>query len=93
MSTGDFESVKGSINSKSFEESKLTVAKQVISSNCLFASQVREVMMLFGFENTKLEFAKYAYNYTYDLGNYFKVNDAFQFESSIDDLNRAINRK
>lgn len=90
MSPNDFEALKGSISSKSFDDSKLTLAKQVIATNCLLCSQLREVMLLFSFEDTKLELAKYAYGYTYDLGNYFKVNDAFTFESSIDELNEYI---
>jgi hypothetical protein len=91
MSDADFQSAKSSITSKSFEDSKLTIAKQVTSSNCLLCSQVKEIMKSFNFESTRLEFAKYAYKYTYDKGNYFKLNDAFQFESSIDELNEYIN--
>ena len=90
MNQGDFESMKGSINSKSFEDSKLTLAKQVINSNCLLSSQVREIMQLFTYEESKLDFAKYAYGRTYDIGNYYKVNDAFTFESSIEELNGYI---
>jgi len=83
MSPNDFEALKSTISSKTFEDSKLTIAKQSISSNCLMASQVREIVKLFTFEDNKLAFAKYAYAYTYDIGNYFKINDAFTFESSI----------
>jgi hypothetical protein len=90
MGSSDFESFKSSVESKSFEDSKLTIAKQVINNNCLTSSQVREVMKLFSFEDTRLNFAKYAYGHTYDTGNYYKVNDAFTFESSIDDLNKYI---
>jgi hypothetical protein len=90
MSRSDFDSFKSSVTSKSFEESKMTLAKQVLNTNCLTSAQVREVMSLFTFEDTKLDFAKYAYGHTYDLGNYYKVNDAFQFESSIEDLNNYI---
>jgi hypothetical protein len=90
MSHDDFESLKNSISSKSFEDSKLEIAKQVVASNCLLCSQVREIMKLFSFEDSKLTFAKYAYGHTYDTGNYFKVNDAFSFESSIDELNKYI---
>ena len=86
----DFNSFKQSVSSKSFEDSKLTMAKQVINTNCLTSQQVKETMMLFEFESTRLDFAKYAYSRTYDIGNYFKVNDAFDFESSIDDLNDYI---
>ena len=84
----DFADVKRSISSKSFEDSKLTIAKEVTSANCMFASEVKEIMMLFDFEDTRLTFAKFAYQYTFDKGNYYKVNDAFQFESSIDELTR-----
>lgn len=90
MSNADFESAKSSIRTKSFEDSKLTVAKQVLGSNCLLSSQVKEVMLLFSFEDTRLDFAKFAYGKTFDPGNYYKLNDAFQFESSIDELNEYI---
>lgn len=90
MTPGDFEAAKGTISSKSFDDSKLTIAKQIIATNCLLSSQVRELMLLFSFEDTKLQLAKYAYGYTYDIGNYFKVNDAFTFESTIDELNTYI---
>lgn len=90
MQPQDFQSAKATIASKSFEDSKLTIAQQIVGSNCLFASQVREIMALFDFEQSKLDFAKFAYGRTFDIGNYFKVNDAFQFETSIDELNAYI---
>jgi len=90
MSHNDFEQAKASISSKNFEDSKLTIAKQIIQSNCLLSSQVKEIMLLFSFEDTRLNFAKFAYGYTLDLRNYYKLNDAFTFESSIDELNRYI---
>jgi len=93
MSNNDFEGAKKSIRSKSFEDSKLSVAKQIINSNCLTSGQVRTIMSLFSFEDTKLDFAKYAYGYTYDLSNYYKVNDAFEFESSIDELDGYIKNR
>ncbi|HCI57746.1 MAG TPA: hypothetical protein DFH96_03110 [Bacteroidetes bacterium] len=93
MAPQDFSDLKQSISSKSFEDSKMTIAKQVLRNNCLFTSQVKELMGLFTFEESKLDFAKYAYGFTYDIGNYFKVNDMFTFESSIDDLNNYINSR
>ncbi len=90
MSPVDFDQAKASISSKNFEDSKLTIAKQIIQGNCLLSSQVREMLELFSFEDTRLNFAKFAYAYTLDLGNYYKVNDAFKFELSIDELNKFI---
>jgi hypothetical protein len=37
-----------------------------------------------------LDFAKFAYDHTYDIGNYYKVNDVFSFESSVDELDQYI---
>ena len=90
LSAGEFNDMKETIRSKDFENTKLTISKQILKNNCMTASQVREIMGLFDFENTKLDFAKYAYDRTYDVGNYYKVNDAFEFESSVDDLNKYI---
>ena len=75
LSRTDFEGVKNSIASKSFDDTKLTVAKQVISSNCLLSSQVKEIMQIFSFEDTRLDLAKYAYGHIFDIGNYYQVND------------------
>lgn len=91
MSPVDFGSAKESIRTKTFEDSKLTIARQIFGSNCLTSGQVREIMNLFTYEDSKLEFAKFAYGHTFDLGNYFKVNDAFTYETSIDELNEFIN--
>lgn len=92
MQPNEFQSLKATIASKSFEQSKLTIAKQVIANRCMFTQQVKELMMLFDFEQSRLEVAKIAYASTYDRGNYFQINDAFTFESSISDLQAYIGR-
>ncbi|MCX7954927.1 MAG: DUF4476 domain-containing protein [Bacteroidales bacterium] len=91
MADSDFQEALNSISSKNFEDSKLTLAKQITSSNCLKCSQIKAIMKTFSFENTRLEYAKFAYKYAFDKNNYFIINDAFQFESSIDELNEYIN--
>ena len=90
MNSGDFASAKGSIASKTFADSKMKVARQIAKSNCLTSIQVREIVSLFDFEDDRLTFAKFAYDYTFDPNNYYKVNDAFEFESTIEDLDEYI---
>lgn len=90
MEPSDFAAAKSTIASKTWDESRLSIAKQVTQSNCLFADQVKEITDLMEWEETKLDFAKFAYGYTYDQGNYFKVHNAFEWETSIEELNRAI---
>lgn len=91
MSDADFNSAKQSISTKTFEEDKTTIAKQIFNTNCMTSSQVKQVMGLFTYEDSKLDFAKYAYGRTFDIGNYYKVNDAFTYSSSIDELDEYIN--
>lgn len=90
MSSSDFAKAKESVKSKSFEDSKLTVAKQILNTNCLSSAQVKEIMQLFTYEETKLDWAKFAYGKTTDPGNYYQLNDAFTFETSIEELNNYI---
>jgi hypothetical protein len=90
MDARNFESARSSIQSKSFEDSKLTLAKQIAKNNCLSAAQVKSIMQLFSFEETRLDFAKYAYGFCYEPNNYYQVNDAFDFETSIEDLDKYI---
>ncbi len=92
MSPGDFENAKRSIASKDFSDSKLRMAKQVVESNCLLCSQVKQLMELFDYESDKLELAKFAFGYTLDTGNYYQLNDAFEYESSIEELDDYIHQ-
>ena len=93
MSSTEFSEAKSSIEDKSFEDSKMTLAKQVIKNKCVTAEQIADFMNLFDFEDSKLELAKFAYDYTYDQDNYYKVNDAFDFEMTIEELNEYIESK
>jgi hypothetical protein len=91
MSSVDFNSLKNSVNAQSFDSSKLAIAKQGIASNNLTAAQVKELVGLFTFESSKLEIAKAAYGRTIDKNNFYQVNDAFTFSSSVDELSEYIN--
>lgn len=91
--SADFNSVSGSIKSKSFEDSKLTTAKQATRGKCFTAAQIRDIMKLFKFEESRLDYAKFAYDFVFDASNYYLVNEAFTFESSIEDLDNYISSK
>lgn len=93
MASASFTKAKDNISSNSFEDSKMTVAKQVTKANCMTAAQIAEIMGLFSFEDSKLQYAKYAYDYCFNQGDYYEVNAAFTFESSIEDLNQYLESK
>jgi hypothetical protein len=88
MAPGDYQSAKSTVEQANFEDSKLSTAKEIAGANCLYAAQVAEICRLFGFENTKLTFAKYAYKRCIDPQNYFKVNNVFDFDASKTELSK-----
>ncbi|HRZ42419.1 MAG TPA: DUF4476 domain-containing protein [Bacteroidales bacterium] len=90
MSTHEFGSLVATIRSASFEQTKLTIAKDAIARSLVTSDMVYQIMMLFSFEATKLEFAKWAYAYTTDPHLYYLVNRAFSFDSSKTELSRWI---
>lgn len=90
MSNMDFEDAKRSISASSFDETRLSTAKQIISSNCMNTNQISALLPLFSFEASKLDFAKYAYAYCLDRNNYYKVGNGFTFESSKTELTNYV---
>ncbi|MHA4809123.1 DUF4476 domain-containing protein [Flavitalea flava] len=87
MAGTDFAAAKKTIAGNSFEDSKLSSAKTIASTNCLCVTQIMEICKLFGFEESKLAFAKFAYSYSTDPKNYFKVVSVFSFDASKEELN------
>lgn len=90
MREREFSAAKEQIKKEWFENTRLTVAKQVIDGNSFTTQQVKELMFLFTFENNRLEIAKYAYRRTVDKQNYYQLNDALTFNSNKEELARFI---
>ncbi|MDD2413013.1 MAG: DUF4476 domain-containing protein [Bacteroidales bacterium] len=90
MGDYEFSMLKSTLASQSFDSRKLSLAKSALSHNQIVSRQALELVELMNFESNKLSLAKFAYESTIDKGNYFMVNNAFSFSSSIDELNRYI---
>lgn len=86
MTAGNFNAALATIKKQSFEDTRLKTAKQVITANCLNVDQIMQIANTFNFEDNKLEFAKYAYDYCIEPRNYFKLNGIFSFSSNVDEL-------
>ena len=93
MSTKDFDEVYALLQKESMENTRLSIAKQVIASNSMSTAQIVKVVKLFSFESNKLEFAKYAFGYCVDRQKYYLLNDAFDHDSSKRELNEYIQKK
>jgi len=90
MNAQSFERFKMSLKNESFDETRSTIAKQVISTNWFTTVQVKEVLGFFPFENSKLDIAKYAFKFTVNRGDYFMLADEFSFSSNKEELMRYI---
>jgi hypothetical protein len=92
MNDREFKSVLQSIEKEWLESNKLKSASQIVKNNSLSTAQVEQLVLLFSFENNKLELAKQAYANTVDKRNYSRLFDVFSFNSSKVELERYIQR-
>jgi len=92
MSERMMQSAKEAIRREPFDKDKANLAKQIVSNNSLYTSQVRELMQTFSFDDAKLDFAKYAYARTTDRNNYFTILDMFSFRNSKEEMSNFIQR-
>lgn len=87
VSAEDFSNIRESIKRENFNSTKLTIAKQIIrSKQCFTTRQISELVKLFSFDDTRLELAKFAYEFTTDRENFYQIADVFTFSSSKEDL-------
>lgn len=93
MSSWDFKDAKTSISKQTFADQQMQIAKQVVQNHCVSTDQIKEIMGIFTFEQNKLDFAKFAYDYCTEKANYYKVNDAFTFSGSVTELTNYVNSK
>ena len=93
MKKDDFSDLKSTINNRNFESYNTSIVKTAIDNNFLTSDQVLELMRYFTFEDSKLDIAKYSYKKVCDTKNFFKVYDAFDFESSVTELKNYISGK
>ncbi len=93
MTYKEFAMMKDQIKQNTLEKGRLETAKQMTQDNILTAIQVAEIARLFNFDNNRLDFAKFAFEYTYDRDAYHVVGDVFVFQKNKEDLQRYIQTK
>jgi hypothetical protein len=86
MPEADYLRLKTTIDNQSFDSNKLAIAKQAAAANRMTAAQIAGLVKMMTFESNKLALAKAAYPNCIDRNNYYLVNDAFTFSSSVTEL-------
>lgn len=89
----DFMEIKQLVQKETYEDAKLTIAKQATAAELLTVDQLVEIATLFTFEDTKLQYLKFAYDFCFDPNKYYKLNKVFTYSSSIDELNEFLQTK
>ncbi len=88
MTYKEFANMKERIKQNTLETGKLEAAKAMTRENILTAAQVADITRLLTFDNHRLDFAKYAFEFTYDIENYTVVSNALAFQKNREDLLR-----
>jgi len=94
VSAADFQAAKTQISKESFNNTKINLAKQIIKSKkCFKTQQIIELLTLFTISTSKMDIAKFAFDYTSDKENYYKVADSFSFSADKDNFLQFLKTK
>jgi hypothetical protein len=85
-----FTSLVETLRRESFEATRLKLAKQTAENYSFTTAQVKQLLQLFSYEESKLDLAKHMYALTIDKAEYFLVYDVFSFSSSKEQLSAYV---
>lgn len=86
MQPGEFARALQAVRARNFDDSRLTLAQQIVATNWLTSLQVRELLSAFSFDQNRLALAKTAWHRVVDPQQYYIVHEAFTFDSSTQEL-------
>lgn len=86
MNAQSFAAFRDVVVKERFDNSRVTIARQVIDQNFFTADQVKQLLQIFTTDSYKLDLAKYAYKNTVNKQDYFMLYEVFTFSSSKEDL-------
>jgi hypothetical protein len=89
----EFAVLKERIAQNTFDKRKLETARTLTSQNTFTANQIMEIARMFSFEDNRLEYAKFAYQFAFDKANFEVVKEALSFEKSKHELQKFIESK
>ncbi len=95
VNSTQYRNVITTVKNEKFNTNKINTAKHLIQSKkCFTTIQIKGIVELFSYENSKLEIAKYAYDFTVNQSDYYAtVSKSLDFENSKKNLLNYINSK
>lgn len=90
----DFNDINNRLRNISFDSERLSTAKSILRiKRCFTTSQIMQLGKHFRFRNSVMDFVKFAYDFTIDVSEYYKVADVFTFSSDKEELMKFIETK
>lgn len=95
VSDKDYQEIKKVLKAQGFNNTRVNLCKQILTDKkCFTAFQIKEIVALFDFEDSRLDLAKYSYDYCIDKNNFIvKVGQSLEFSTSQDDLFKYVQTK
>ncbi len=93
LSDADYQEFMTHLKKEVFDSGLLSTAKSFAKNSRLSAAQIAGIADEFTFDDDRLEWAKYAYDYCFDTNNYYKLDKTFTFYSNRDELKEYIANK
>jgi hypothetical protein len=85
----DVDALIQAVKQRPFEATRLSMAKEALSENALYALDLQRLLRSFNFEASRVELATFAYSHVADRQNFYRVYEAFEFDSSVQEVQRA----
>ncbi len=86
----DVEGLVQAVQQRSFETSKLGLAKQGLDQSSIEANDLKRLLQSLNFEASRVELAKFAYSHVADPPNFYRVYDAFDFDASAQEVQQVV---
>ncbi|MBF9236018.1 DUF4476 domain-containing protein [Hymenobacter sp. BT683] len=90
MTSQDVDALVQAVQQRSFEASKLSIAKEALAQSSIQADDLKRLLRSLEFEASRVELAKFAYPRVADPQNFYRVYEAFQYDDSIRDVQQAV---
>lgn len=89
----DLNNLLNAVNNESFSEDKLKVIQQATKHTCISVSALEALMEEFTHSSDKMMLLKWAWDYTYDIDNFYKLSSSLTFSGDKEELDQFIDQQ
>ena len=78
------------LEQQSFDDKKLEIAELCVTLGRFCVDDLARIAKVFSFDERRLQFLVYAYDYCQDPQNYYSLRDVFSFRSNFDTMMETV---